>query len=81
MKHELKLYGAEWCGTCRFIKKKLEDNNIHFEYVDVDKNMEEADALGINELPTILAYKKDKEDSRWTPTDGDVISWTKFLEW
>lgn len=37
MKHELKLYGAEWCETCRFIKKKLEDNNIPFEYVNIEK--------------------------------------------
>lgn len=81
MKYDLKMYGAEWCGTCRLVKQKLKDNDIKFEYVDVDTHMKEAEELNINELPVVIAYKDGVEKSRWTATDGDIISWTKFLEW
>ena len=81
MKHELKMYGASWCGTCRLVKKKLEDEGIPFEPIDVDDHMEEADALNISSIPVIIAYKNGKEDGRWDDTKGDVISWIKFLEW
>ncbi len=32
----LKLYGADWCPDCRRAKAYLKENNIDFEFVDVD---------------------------------------------
>lgn len=32
----LKLYGADWCPDCRRAKNYLKENNIHFEFIDVD---------------------------------------------
>ncbi len=32
----LKLYGADWCPDCRRAKTYLKENNIDFEFVDVD---------------------------------------------
>jgi len=34
--NNLKLYGADWCPDCRRAKAYLNDNNIEFEFVDVD---------------------------------------------
>jgi thioredoxin reductase (NADPH) len=33
-----KLYGADWCPDCRRAKTYLKDNNIEFDFVDVDLN-------------------------------------------
>lgn len=32
----LKLYGADWCPDCRRAKSYLTENNIDFEFIDVD---------------------------------------------
>lgn len=32
----LKLYGADWCPDCRRAKTYLKENNIPFEFIDVD---------------------------------------------
>lgn len=32
----LKLYGADWCPDCRRAKAYLKENNIPFEFIDVD---------------------------------------------
>ncbi|NND06397.1 MAG: FAD-dependent oxidoreductase [Saprospiraceae bacterium] len=37
---ELKFYGADWCPDCRRAKSFLRDNNIEFEYIDVDLDQE-----------------------------------------
>ena len=80
MKYKLKIYSTEWCGECRFVKRQLSDNGIEYEIVDLDKHPEEVDSKGIEEMPVIIAYKDNKEISRWKVTDGSVISWVKFLE-
>ncbi len=33
----VQLFGADWCPDCRRAKSYLSDNNIHFQYIDVDK--------------------------------------------
>ena len=32
----LKLYGADWCPDCRRTKTYLKENNVEFEFIDVD---------------------------------------------
>jgi len=36
----LKLYGADWCPDCRRAKAYLKENNIDFEFIDVDLDEE-----------------------------------------
>ncbi|MFK8165729.1 MAG: FAD-dependent oxidoreductase [Lewinella sp.] len=36
----LKLYGADWCPDCRRAKNYLKENNIEFEFIDVDLDAE-----------------------------------------
>ncbi len=32
------VYGADWCPDCRRAKSYLQDNNINFKYIEVDKH-------------------------------------------
>jgi thioredoxin reductase (NADPH) len=54
----LKLYGADWCPDCRRAKAYLKENNIDFDFIDVDLD-KEATALvekinnGKRIIPTI----------------------------
>lgn len=36
MAKELKLYGADWCPDCRRAKAFLKENNVNYEFIDVD---------------------------------------------
>ncbi|MFL0079713.1 FAD-dependent oxidoreductase [Tenacibaculum maritimum] len=55
----VQLYGADWCPDCRRAKSFLRDNNIHFEFIDVDtykwatEKVEEINN-GKRIIPTIL---------------------------
>ena len=35
---QVKVYGADWCPDCRRAKSYLQDNNINFKYIVVDKH-------------------------------------------
>lgn len=52
------LYGADWCPDCRRAKRFLQDNGIHFVFVDVDSATDAADYVtkinnGKRIIPTI----------------------------
>ena len=34
--NQIQLYGADWCPDCRRAKAFLENNNISYEFIDVD---------------------------------------------
>ncbi len=34
----VKLFGADWCPDCRRAKSFLRDNNVNFQFIDVDKH-------------------------------------------
>jgi len=34
--NQIKLYGADWCPDCRRAKRFLDENNIAYEFIDVD---------------------------------------------
>ena len=36
MKNTIKMFGADWCSDCRRAKNFLKENNIAYEFVDVD---------------------------------------------
>jgi len=59
----LKLYGADWCPDCRRAKAYLKENNVDFEFIDVDLD-QEATALvekinnGKRIIPTLTLLGK-----------------------
>ncbi len=55
----VKLYGANWCPDCRRAKTYLQDNNINFQFIDIDKVPESIALIekinnGKRIIPTIL---------------------------
>lgn len=36
----IKLYGTDWCSDCKRSKKFLGEQRIHYEYVNIEENME-----------------------------------------
>lgn len=60
-----KFYGAMWCGDTRRARRWFDDNNVPYEWIDVDKN-KDAEALikslnnGMRSIPTILFYDGSK---------------------
>ena len=35
---EITMYGADWCGDCRRSKRLLDELNVPYEMIDVDKD-------------------------------------------
>ena len=70
----IKLYGADWCPDCRRAKTFLKENNIEFEFIDVDQH-EDATKLvekinnGKRIIPTILI-----NDKPYTNPDNFILS-------
>jgi len=70
----VQLYGADWCPDCRRAKNFLTDNNINFEFIDVDKNtwatrkVEEINN-GKRIIPTILI-----DDKPYTNPDNSKLT-------
>lgn len=70
----IKLYGADWCPDCRRAKAYLKENQIDFEFVDVDIDIE---ATGLVEkinngkriIPTILI-----NDKSYTNPENEVLA-------
>jgi glutaredoxin len=63
---KITMYSAPWCSDCVYAKKYLDENNIHYEYVDVTNN-EEATEL----------VKKINNGKRIIPTfiiDGEIYT-------
>ena len=40
---QVTMYGADWCGDCRRSKKFMDDNNVKFNYIDVEADPEASD--------------------------------------
>lgn len=61
--NQIKFFGADWCPDCRRAKSFLKENNISYEFIDVDIN-KEATALveninnGKRIIPTLLINGK-----------------------
>ena len=63
---KITMYSAAWCSDCVYAKKYLDENNIHYQYVDVTNN-EEATEL----------VKKINNGKRIIPTfiiDGEIYT-------
>ena len=53
------MYSAAWCSDCVYAKKYLDENNIHYEYIDVTNNTEATELVkkinnGKRIIPTFI---------------------------
>ncbi len=53
------MYGADWCGDCRRSKRFMEENNVEFNYIDVEADLSAADKVieingGAKSIPVIV---------------------------
>ena len=58
-KEEIKIYGTLWCGDTRRARKFFEDNQIEYDWIDIDTDAAAADYVmslnnGCRSVPTIL---------------------------
>lgn len=56
---QVTMYGADWCGDCRRSKKFMDDNNVKFNYIDVEADPEASDKViaingGARSIPVII---------------------------
>jgi thioredoxin reductase (NADPH) len=61
--NKIQLYGADWCPDCRRAKSYLNENNIEFDFIDVDLDKEatakvEAINNGKRIIPTVIINDK-----------------------
>ena len=55
----IRLYSTTWCGDCRRSKRFLQEHQIDFEEIDIEKNPEAAAVVislnhGMRSVPTIV---------------------------
>jgi len=66
----LVLFGAPWCAPCKALKPLVEQlpseqaPGLQTAYVDVDENVDLANAEKVTSLPTLILYKNGKELKR-----------------
>ena len=56
---QIVMYGADWCGDCRRSKRFMEENNVAFNYIDVEADLTAADKVveingGAKSIPVIV---------------------------
>ena len=56
---QVTMYGADWCGDCRRSKKFMDDNNVKFNYIDVEADPEASEKViaingGARSIPVII---------------------------
>jgi mycoredoxin len=56
---QVTMYGADWCGDCRRSKRFMEENNVAFNYIDVEADLSAADKVieingGAKSIPVIV---------------------------
>ena len=55
----IRMYSTTWCGDCRRSKRFLQEHQIDFEEIDIEKNPEAAQVVislnrGMRSVPTIV---------------------------
>ena len=71
------VFGSKYCKPCHTWKRMLKEAGIEFEYVDVEKDPQQANAFLVTSLPTTIVYN---------PEIGAVMAFEvgtsrKFLKW
>ena len=76
----LEYYSASWCGPCKMVKpviKKLQEEGLNINIVDIDKDQMAASHKQISSVPTFILYDEGVEVGRVSgvPTEEDVRNW------
>ena len=76
-----KFYGAMWCGDTRRARRWFDNNNVPYEWIDVDKNKEAEELIkslnnGMRSIPTIVFYDGSKLVE---PSDAVLVTHVKTL--
>jgi mycoredoxin len=55
----IKVYGTNWCGDCRRARRYLDQNNIQYDFINIDSNKEAEQFVmtknrGMRSVPTII---------------------------
>lgn len=66
----IKHYTAEWCSPCRALKPIIQEiintnPSVNYQLIDIDANMQSAQAAGIKSIPVIVVEKNGAETSRF----------------
>ncbi len=72
---QIQMYGADWCPDCRRAKSFLNDNNIIYDFIDVDLDEEATKRVesinnGKRIIPTVIINGK----SYTNPTNAELAS-------
>ena len=56
---EIIIYGADWCGDCRRARRFLIQNNIKFEWINIEQDKDGEQFVlkvnkGMRSIPTII---------------------------
>lgn len=76
----LEYYSASWCGPCKMVKpviKKLQEEGLNIEVIDIDRDQTVASRKQISSVPTFILYDEGVEVGRISgvPTEADVRGW------
>ena len=73
------MYGADWCGDCVRAKKFFNDNNVEFQWVDLERDENEkfveSEVLRRNNGKKFIPVIVFDDDSHLTePTDAQLAN-------
>lgn len=73
------MYGADWCGDCVRAKKLFNDNNVEFQWVDLERDENEkfveSEVLRRNNGKKSIPVIVFDDDSHLTePTDAQLAN-------
>lgn len=67
---KVEFYHADWCPACKALlpkMAKLEENyKGQVDFVSIDLTDEDMEGAGVDILPTVILYKDDNEERRFT---------------
>ncbi len=80
MEKKIVLFGKEDCGLCQGWKKKLENFNIPFSYLDINDadNLTEFTMIGFTKIPALVIGEKKFEGIK--PSDLSIDEIKKMTE-
>lgn len=74
----IKHYTAEWCSPCRALKPIIQEivnetPSVGYQMIDIDNNMQEANAKGIKSIPVIIVETDGIETARFTGVQPKAV--------
>ncbi|MCM8758967.1 MAG: glutaredoxin family protein [Candidatus Omnitrophica bacterium] len=80
MEKKVYLFGKQGCGLCQGWKKKLENFNINFQYLDIENpdNLAEFTLMGLTKVPALVIGEIKFEGVR--PSDITIEEIKKMIE-